>query len=93
MSLRKSRIPTLTKTILAALVQKGYVKENGLNESVHKMIDDLMINELIQEEALNQEVQTILENYHGEIEKGMLDYKKLFELTKKKLAKERNIVL
>ena len=34
-----------------------------------------------------------LKKYDVEIEKGRLDYRKLFELTKQKLVKERNIIL
>jgi hypothetical protein len=34
-----------------------------------------------------------LEVHASEIEKGRLDYRKLFELTKQKLVRERNLVL
>jgi len=35
----------------------------------------------------------MLKKYDSEIEKGRLDYRRLFEMTKQKLVKDRNIVL
>ena len=45
------------------------------------------------EDRINREVREILKKYDMEIEKGRLDFRKLFELTKQKIVKERNIIL
>ncbi len=51
------------------------------------------MNELAIEDRLNEEVRQLLKVHAPEIEKGRLDYRKLFEMTKQKLVRERNIVL
>jgi hypothetical protein len=52
-----------------------------------------MLEELTVEDRLNEEVREMLKKFEPEIEKGRLDYRKLFDLTKQKLVKERNLVL
>ena len=41
----------------------------------------------------SDEVRLLLKKHESEIERGRMDYRSLFELTKKKLVKERNLVL
>ncbi|HEX9019854.1 MAG TPA: DUF507 family protein, partial [Nitrospirota bacterium] len=45
------------------------------------------------EDKLNAEVEKILSAHEADIAKGQMDYRKVFELTKQKLAKERGMVL
>jgi hypothetical protein len=46
------------------------------------------MDELMVEDRVNDEVREILKKYTGEIEKGRLDYRRMFELTKKKIVEE-----
>lgn len=55
--------------------------------------EQLIAEELSFEDRLNDEVREMLKKFEPEIEKGRLDYRKLFDLTKQKLIKERNLVL
>ena len=55
--------------------------------------EELIMEELTVEDRLNEEVREILKGHTVEIEKGRLDYRRLFDLTKQKLVKERNIVI
>jgi hypothetical protein len=45
------------------------------------------------EDRINDEVRQILKKFEPEIEKGRLDYRKLFDMTKQKIVKERNVIL
>jgi hypothetical protein len=56
-------------------------------------VEDIITEELSVEDRLNEEVREMLKQYETEIDKGRLDFRKLFDLTKKKLVRERNIVL
>ena len=56
-------------------------------------IEALMTQELAVEDRLNDEVREILKKFEGEIESGRMDYRKLFDMTKQKLIRERNIVV
>jgi hypothetical protein len=51
------------------------------------------MDELMAEDRINDEVREILRKHNSEIERGKVDYRKLFELTKRKIVKERNLIL
>ena len=56
-------------------------------------IETLLLEDLMTEDRLNAEVRELLKKYEPEIEKGRLDFKKLFDMTKQKLIRERNLTL
>jgi len=63
-------------------------KEQLLQEAEQIILDELMV-----EDRLNEEIRELLKKYESEIERSKLDYRKLFEMTKQKLVKQRNLVL
>lgn len=93
MRIPKSWVPLISKKILENLIKKDLIEPNIPLNELEKEIESLMLDELMVEDRLNEEVREILKKYDIEIEKGKLDYRKLFEMTKQKLVKERNIVL
>lgn len=93
MRIPKSWVPLISKKILDNLIKKDLIEPNIPLNELEKEIESLMLDELMVEDRLNEEVREILKKYDTEIEKGKLDYRKLFEMTKQKLVKERNIVL
>jgi hypothetical protein len=56
-------------------------------------IEKLLLHELTVEDRLNEEVRQMLRKYEDEINRGRMDYRKLFDMTKMKLVRERNIIL
>jgi len=78
---------------MKGLLKKGFIEIHAPEEQVLKVLEELILDELMVEDRLNQEVREILKKYDAEIERGKLDYRRLFELTKQKLVKERNIIL
>ncbi len=93
MRIPKGRISLLSKEILEELLKKGLVELQEPKERGTESLGELMLDELMVEEKLNAEVREILKQHDSEIEKGRLDYRRLFEMTKKRLVMERNIVL
>ncbi len=93
MRIPKSWMPVLSREIIEDLLKKDMIELKTSKESVLELLEELMLNELMVEDRLNEEVREILKQYDSEIEKGKLDYRMLFELTKRKLVKERNIIL
>ncbi len=93
MRILKSWMPVLSGDIINDLIKKDMIELKTSKESVLELIEELMLNELMVEDRLNEEVKEILKKFDTEIEKRKLDYRKLFELTKQKLVKERNIIL
>jgi len=93
MRIPKTWVPNIAGEIMKDLLSKGFIEINAPEEEVARVLEELIIDELMVEDRLNQEVREILKKYDAEIERGRLDYRKLFELTKQRLIKERNIIL
>lgn len=93
MRIPKSWLPSMAKRIIDNLVKKELIEPAVPLSTLMEETEKLLMDELMVEDRLNDEVRQLLRKYESEIEKGRLDYRKLFELTKQKLVKERNIVL
>lgn len=94
MRIPKSWVPSMAKHIVENLIKKELIEEPDV--SVNTLIEEtekLLLDELMVEDRLNEEVRQFLRKYESDIEKGRLDYRKLFDMTKQKLVRERNIVL
>jgi len=93
MRIPKSWVPIMAKKIIDNLIAKELVRPNVPMDKLLEAAEGLMMEELMVEDRLSDEVRLLLKQHEAEIERGRMDYRALFELTKKKLVKERNIVL
>ncbi|GAB4389060.1 MAG: DUF507 family protein [Thermodesulfovibrionales bacterium] len=93
MRIPKSWIPPMARRILDTLIAEDLVEPRAELEKLLEAIEALITEELSVEDRLNDEVRELLRRHEGEIDRGRLDYRKLFDLTKQKLARERNLVL
>lgn len=93
MRIPKTWIPYIASNIIENLIKKELVELNVTKEQLLEEAEKLILDELMVEDRLNEEVRELLKKYEAEIEKGKLDYRKLFEMTKQKLVKQRNLVL
>jgi len=93
MRIPKSWVPVLAKKIIEDLLRKEVVELSASREQVTQVMEELIIEELMVEDGINDEVREMLKQYDAEIEKGRLDYRRLFEMTKQKLVKERDIII
>lgn len=93
MRIPKTWVPLLAKKITDNILSKNLVKPVAPQEKILSETAKLILDELTVEDRLNEEVREILKGHAPEIEKGRMDYRRLFELTKQKLVKERNLVL
>ena len=83
----------MAKQIVNNLISKGLIEPAVPVEQLIEETERLLLDELMVEDRLNEEVRQLLKKYESEIEKGRLDFRKLFDMTKQKLVRERNIVL
>ena len=58
-----------------------------------EQLDHAILEELLVEDRLNAEVRQLLKVYEQDIERGHVDYQRMFTLVKGKLARERGIIL
>ncbi len=86
-------IKHIADAITANLESKGMVEYDGPKDAVAAKIADIITANMLEEDKLNKDVEKLLAAHEAEIAKGQMDYRKVFELTKQKLAKERGIVL
>lgn len=93
MRIPKHWVPTLSKRIIDALTSKGLITPQVPPDQLLEGTGKLLLEELTVEDRLNEEVRQLLRKYEPEIEKGRLDYRKLFDMTKQKLVRERNVIL
>lgn len=93
MRLSKEMIKHLSDAIAANLEDKGLVKYDVPKDAISVKIAEVITADMLAEDKLNKDVEKLLAAHEAEIVKGNMDYRKVFELTKQKLAKERGIVL
>jgi len=93
MRIPKTWVPILSKKIIDNITAKGLVKPAVSEEKLLSEASGIILEELTVEDRLNEEVRELLKGHAPEIEKGRLDYRRLFELTKQKLVRERNLIL
>ncbi len=93
MRIPKSWVPLLAKRISENLISKNLVRPTVPPDKFIAKTEEIITEELMVEDRLNEEVRELLKKHESDIERGRMDYRKLFELTKHKLVKERNLVL
>ncbi len=93
MRLPKELIIHIANTITAEIESKGMVKYAVPKTSISSVIAEVITENMVLEDQLNKEVEKFLSAHEAAIAKGQVDYRKIFELTKQKFAKERGIIL
>lgn len=93
MRLPKEWVTHIARGIVENLSRKELMEFRIPADEAGMQIEQIIIDDLMVEDRLDEEVKEILKQYEAEIEKGRLDYKKLFSLTKQKLIRERNLVV
>ena len=93
MRIPKTWVPLLAKKIIDNIISKDLVKPVVPPEKLLSETEKILLYELNVEDRLNEEVRELLKSHTFEIEKNRLDFRRLFELTKQKLVKERNLIL
>lgn len=93
MRLPKEMVKHIADAIAANLKSKSLADYDVSNDAVSTKIAETITADMIAEDKLNEEVKKLLAAHEAEISRGQMDYRKVFELTKQKLAKERGIVL
>lgn len=93
MRLSKELIQAIAEAMVASLESKKLVTFAKPRKDVVAKITEVISADLSAEDRLNKDVEKVLAAYESEIAKGNMDYRKVFELTKQKLAKDRGMVL
>ncbi len=87
------QIEKVSSLIFERLKEKKLIIFKSPEHVVLKKIHDAILENLRAEDALDKEVEEILQTHTGAIDTQRLDYRRMFSMVKAKLAKEREIVI
>jgi len=93
MKLRRDYVESLGERLFHHLVQKGCLRVQGDPKSVQARISNTMLADLKVEDDLDEEVRKILEGYTQHMRQQHIEYHEMFQMVKRKLVKERNLIL
>ncbi len=93
MRVPKPWIPVIVEDIIDTLLKRELATLLTDRSTVLKATQEIMVHELMVEDRLNEEVRQILKKYEANIDRDQLNYRSLFDLTKKKLVRERTLIL
>lgn len=93
MRLAIEQIEKISKMILENLKQKELIIFKADEEVVLKRVVEIFAGDMKAEDDLDREVENIIKQHQNEIDKGRMDYRKMFSMIKNKLVKERGIVI
>ena len=92
MRLTSEEIEYLSRKIVKTLTRAGRIEvesEKGVVDGVAAVITE----ELMVEDKLNEEVREVLLQHSSEMQRSNITYAEMFKMVKKKLAKEKGVVL
>ena len=93
MRLRQEEIDYISWKILRRLKEEGVIDIMGEEEAVAERLRHALAENLAAEDQLNREVDDILRGHLKEIQRDSVDYRRMFQMVKTKLARERNLVI
>lgn len=92
MRLTRNQIEFIAYRITKELSDRGLIDAERPNKMMSDLIA-LMTEELLVEDRLNDEVREILTEHSEEMRRTNVEYREMFKMIKKKLARERKIIL
>ena len=92
MRLKKEFVEKISKKTIDSLINKDLIVWEGSRDKLESIITAIIINDLMVEDQLNEEVKQLLDSRTEEYERSMMDYGRVFQLVKSKLARERGLI-
>ncbi len=93
MRLKKDQIEKVSRLLVKDLKEKGKTTFKVSEEKIYLKILEIITKDLQAEDKLDMDVRKIMEQYKAQIASGQLDSQKVFQMIKKQLIKERNLVI
>lgn len=92
MRLNADEIEFISRKIVKTLCSAGKLEVDS-EPRIVELITHVIVTELSVEDRLNEEVRDVLMQHSSEIERSNMSYADMFKMVKKKLAKEKGIIL
>lgn len=91
--LSEDEIQGLSREITGVLSEDKDVEFLGSDKEVEEKISSVLAQNMQEEMKLNADSDKIMDQYAREIDRGDMDPHKMFSMIKRKLAKERGVIL
>jgi hypothetical protein len=91
--LRHEEIEYVAWRIVKKLEKSGEVDFFDSEEGAQEQLSHVITENLMVEDRLNREVDDILRAHQNEMQHETVDYRRMFQLIKSKLARERGLIL
>ena len=92
MRLTKNQVEFIAYRITRELQDRKLIESDNPVHMMESLIG-IMTEELLVEDRLNDEVREILTQHAEEMRRTNVEYREMFKMIKKKLARERKIIL
>lgn len=92
MRLTSDEIEFLARKIIKTLAAEGKIEVDSETRVAAGLVK-VIVEELSVEDRLNEEVREVLIQHAPEMERSNITYTEMFKMVKRKLAKEKGIVL
>lgn len=95
MRLTREQVEKIATAVVAGLKDKGLITFKSGEHAVIEKIHHVVLENLRAEDDLDREVEEILKTHveKGAVNAGKVDYRRIFNMVKAKLAKERGVVI
>ena len=93
MRLRRKIIEYAAQTVTDRLLEEEMLGLEGSPAELKTEIARLITEDLLVEDRLNEEVKDLLRAHQNEIDRGDVDYSRMFNMVKRKLVQERGLIL
>ena len=92
MALRTEFVELLAEKVSEELVEREVI-ELPKGFSIRDAVFDALNEEITLEDRINEEVRTLLNEYGNQMRESGASYQEMFKLIKKKLVRERKVIL
>ena len=83
----------MSKKMVKSLIEGDFIVWDERPEILEGIISEIITQDLMVEDHLNDEVKTLLEARTKDYERDMMDFGRVFQMVKSKLARERGLIL
>lgn len=83
----------MARRIAKVLFEEDMVLKDVEEKALAAAMEPIILEELMVEDRLNDEIREMLSGHERNIDGGQMDYRKLFDLTKRKVIDERGIII
>ena len=93
MRLRRKMIEYIAKTVTDHLLEEEMLGLEGPADALTDQIRRIITDDLLVEDRLNEEVKELLNAHRSAIDRGDVDYSRMFAMVKRQLVRERGLIL